>query len=131
MTNKELIDLAASVVKAHRIKDFLCGDVGSALLSQGGKVYLGVCADLGCSGFCAEQNAMGSMMTEGEYRIARIAAVWKDEAGCVHVLSPCGHCRQMMIDMDKANLKAEVILDQHKTVTLEDLLPRHTWWKKQ
>lgn len=131
MTNRELIDLSASVVKTRKTKHGLCGDVGSALLSQEGKVYLGVCADLGANGFCAEQNAMGSMMTDGHYRIAKIVAVWKDENDCVHVLSPCGHCRQMMMDMDKENLKTEVIMDHDKTVTLEELLPHHTWWKKQ
>lgn len=131
MTNKELIDLAASVVKTRKVGDILCGDVGSALLSEGGKVYLGVCADFGGSGFCAEMNAMGSMMTAGEYRIARIVAVWKNEDGIVHVLSPCGNCRQMMLNMDKENLKAEVILDLDKVVTLEELLPCHTWYKKQ
>jgi len=131
MTNRELIDLAASVVKTWKTKHGLCGDVGSALLSQEGKVYLGVCADLGCNGFCAEQNAMGSMMTAGEYRIAKIVAVWKDENDRLHVISPCGHCRQMMMDMDKENLKAEVILDHDRTVTLDELLPHHTWWKKQ
>lgn len=132
MTKKELIDLAASVVKTHRIKeDFLCGDVGSAVLAQTGKVYLGVCAALGGNGFCAEQNALGSMITDGEYRFMKVVAVWKDEKGVVHVLSPCGHCRQMMMDMDKDNLKAEVILDHDKTMTLEELLPHHTWWKKQ
>ena len=100
-------------------------------MSQEGKVYLGICASLGSAVFCAEQNAMGSMITEGQYRIAKIVAVWKDEDGCVHVISPCGHCRQMMMDLDKENLKTEIIMDHDKTVALEELLPHHTWWKKQ
>jgi hypothetical protein len=54
MTNTQLIALAASVVKTRKTQDSLCGDVGSAVLSQDGRVYLGVCADLGSSGFCAE-----------------------------------------------------------------------------
>jgi cytidine deaminase len=131
VTNEELISLAASVVNPRKTKHGLWGDVGSAVLSARGKVYLGVCADLGSYGFCAEQNAIGCMMTDGQVRIAKIVAVWKDEDGSVHVLSPCGHCRQMMMDLDEANLGAEVALDHDKTVTLEELLPHHTWWKKQ
>ena len=65
------------------------------------------------------------------YQIAKIVAVWKDNDDAVHVLSPCGNCRQMMLEMDEENLKAEVILDKDKTVLLEELLPYHSWWKKQ
>ena len=131
MTNDELIKKAATVVKTRKTKNGLFGDVGCALLSAKNKVYLGVCAASGSNVFCAEQNAIGSMVTDSVYRIAKIVAVWKDEHSDIHVLSPCGNCRQMMLEMDKENLKAEVILDKDKAVTLEELLPYHTWWKKQ
>jgi len=131
MTNSDLIKRAASVVKTRKTKNGLFGDVGCALLSVENKVYLGVCAASGSNVFCAEQNAIGSMITDSVYRIARIVAVWKDEQDDVHVISPCGNCRQIMLEMDRKNLGAEVILDYDKTVTLEELLPYHTWWKKQ
>ena len=51
--------------------------------------------------------------------------------GHVHVIAPCGNCRQMMKEMDEENLQAEVILDRDKTVRLEELLPYHDWWKRQ
>lgn len=131
MTNAELIKRAASVVKIRKTKHGIFGDVGCALLSVENKVYLGVCADSGSNVFCAEQNAIGSMITDAVYQIAKIVAVWKDEDGAVHVLSPCGNCRQIMLEMDEQNLKTEVILDKDKTVLLEELLPYHSWWKKQ
>jgi len=131
MTNQELIAQAASVVNARRTNRGLFADVGCALLSVEGKLYLGVCADSGSNVFCAEQNAMGSMITDGVYRIAKIVAVWMDEQGTVHVISPCGNCRQMMLEIDEGNLDTEVILDHDKIVTLEALLPYHNWWKKQ
>lgn len=131
MKNDELIQQAAAVVKPRKTKGGLFADVGCALLSAEDKVYLGVCADSGSNVFCAEQNAIGSMIADGVYRIAKIVAVWKDEEGTVHVLSPCGNCRQMMLEIDEGNLAAEVILDRDKTVTLAELLPYHDWWKKQ
>lgn len=131
MTNKELIDLAASIVKTRKTKNGHFADVGCALLSVEGKIYLGVCAASGSNVFCAEQNAIGSMITDGVYRIAKIVAVWKNEQGEVHVISPCGNCRQMILEMDRENLQTEVILDYDKTMMLEELLPHHTWWKKQ
>ena len=131
MPNEQLIQRAASVVKTRKTKNGLFADVGCALLSAENNVYVGVCAASGANVFCAEQNAIGSMITDAVYRIAKIVAVWKDEQGDVFVISPCGNCRQMMLKMDEENLKAEVILDKDKTVLLEELLPHHSWWKKQ
>jgi cytidine deaminase len=74
---------------------------------------------------------MGAMITDGTYRIAKVVATWKDEHGHVHVIAPCGNCRQMMKEMDEENLHTEVILDRDKTVRLEELLPYHDWWKRQ
>jgi cytidine deaminase len=130
MTNEELIRRAAAVIKTRKTKNGLFGDVGCALLSAENKVYVGVCAASGSNVFCAEQNAIGSMVTDAVYRIAKIVAVWKDEHDNIHVISPCGNCRQMMKEMDQENLNAEVILDHDKTVRLEELLPYHDWWKK-
>jgi cytidine deaminase len=130
MTNDELIKRAALVVKTWKTENGLFGDVGCALLSIEEKVYVGVCADSGSNTLCAEQNAIGSMITDGVYQVAKTAAVWKDENDRVHVLSPCGNCRQMLLEMDRKNLGAEVILDRDKIVSLEELLPYHDWWKK-
>lgn len=46
MSNEELIEIAASIVESMRIKDFLIGDVGCALESDSGHIYLGVCTDV-------------------------------------------------------------------------------------
>jgi len=131
MTNEEMIERAASVIRTRKTQSGLFGDVGCALLSSENKLYLGVCADSGANVFCAEQNAMGAMITDGTYRIAKVVAVWKDGDGHVHVIAPCGNCRQMMKEMGEENLQAEVILDRDKTVRLEELLPYHDWWKRQ
>lgn len=130
MTNEELIAKAASVIKLKKTKSGQFGDVGSALLADNGKIYMGICADVGSNAVCAERTAIGTMMTEGEYKIKKIVAVWKDESGSEYVIPPCGNCRQYMRDIDAGNLETEVVLDKAKLVKLKDLLPYHDWWQK-
>lgn len=132
ISNQEMIEKAASVVNSKQIGDFMVGDVGCALLSDAGNLYLGVCIDVGSSmGFCAEHNAIGSMVTAGEYKIKKIVAVWKDEEGAVYVLSPCGRCREFMRQIHADNItETEVILDIDKVVKLAALLPYHDWFHK-
>ena len=129
--NRTLIREAASVIKSKRVKGSLFADVGCALLSRNNQLYYGVCVDSGSNTFCAETAAITAMITNGEYEIKRIAAVWKDEAGSVFVIPPCGNCRQLMRETDESNLEAEIILDADKKVILKDLLPYYDWWKKQ
>jgi cytidine deaminase len=131
MKNEALIEMAASLVSPRKTNDTLMGDVGCALVTDQGNVYLGVCIDTSSGmGFCAEHNAIGSMVTEKEFVIEKIVAVWKDENGDVYVIPPCGRCREFMRQVNEANLETEVILDKDKTAKLKELLPYHDWWQK-
>ncbi len=131
MTNQELIKKAASVINSKKVGEHTIGNVGSVLISESGKVYLGVCIDTSSSlGFCAERNAVGSMITAGEYKVKKMVVVWKDDKGAAFILSPCGSCREFMRQIDKQNLETDVILDKNKVVKLKDLLPYYDWWKK-
>jgi cytidine deaminase len=129
MTNDELIAAAAAILRPHRTKEGrLFGDVGAAVLSKAGKVYTGVCVDTPGWGLCAERSAMAAMITQGEYEVAKIVAVWRDEAtGRLHVLPPCGTCREFMRQVDASNLDAEVVLGREETQKLRQLLPQHEW----
>lgn len=130
MTNKELIEKAASVVNARKWGESLVGDVGCALLTEQGNIYTGVCIDTPSgTGFCAEAAAIGAMATAGEARIKKIVAVWKkgDE---VYVVSPCGRCRLFISQADKGNLETEVVLSDEKSVPLKELLPYYDWYQK-
>ncbi len=131
MTNRELIKKAMAVAKTKQTKVGLFADVGCALLSGKGKVYLGVCVASGSNIFCAEQIAIGQMITNGESKIKKIVAVWKDEKGVIFVISPCGNCRQFMRETDESNLETEVVLDKDKSVQLRGLLPYYNWWQRQ
>lgn len=131
MTSEDLIKKAASVINSRENKNTSIGDVGCALITDKDNVFTGVCIDTGSSmGFCAEHNAIGSMITEKEYVIKKIVAVWKDEEDDLYVIPPCGRCREFMCQIDKANLETEVILDKNKTVKLKELLPYYDWWQK-
>lgn len=67
------------------------------------------------------------MVTAGEYQIARIVAVWRDEQGRLYVLPPCGRCREFIRQIDPGNLDTEVILGPDRSARLRDLLPAWEW----
>ncbi|WP_198545961.1 cytidine deaminase family protein [Actinacidiphila yeochonensis] len=128
MTNDELIAAAQAVLNPHRVGDRLFGDVGSALVTDAGGLYSGVCIDTGSgTGFCAEHAAVAAMVTAREYRIAKVVAVWRNDEGVLHVLPPCGRCREFMRQIDPANLDSEVVLGRRRTASLRDLLPASDW----
>lgn len=123
-----MIGAAAGVINPKMVGDRLFGDVGCALVTAGGNVYRGVCIDTASgTGFCAEHGAIAAMVTAGEYRIRKIVAVWKDEAGVAYVLPPCGRCREFIRQIDEDNLETDVVLGKNETSKLRDLLPRNEW----
>jgi len=128
MTNEELIKIAEGTLNPKVVGDRLFGDVASTLITDKGNLYSGVCIDTGSgTGFCAEHSAIAAMVTAGEYKIARIVAVWRDDDGVTYVLPPCGRCREFIRQIDENNLEAEVVLGKDKVVKLRDLLPYNEW----
>jgi cytidine deaminase len=129
VTNEMLIEKAKSVVNPKEFGEHMVGDVGAALVTDQGHIYLGVCMDINSGiGFCAEHSAIAAMVTAGEYRIQKIVAVWKDSEGRTYILSPCGRCREFIRQIHQDNLQTEVILDADKVIRLADLLPYHDWF---
>ena len=120
----DLIQAAQAVLRPHRVGDRLFADVGAALDTVTGQRHVGVCIDTPSgTGFCAEHAAIAAMVTAGEYRVARIVAVWRNEQGDLHVLPPCGRCREFISQIDPTNLETEVILGAERSVALRELLP--------
>ncbi len=125
MTNQELIAAARALVNPRTISHgCTVGDVGCALISENGSLYVGVCIDMPCGmGFCAEHTAIAAMITHGEQRIKKIVAVGADGT----VLPPCGRCREFMRQVDMHNMdQTEVVLGADRSVKLRELLP-HAW----
>ena len=120
ITDNELVERAKSVIKPRKIRhEFTVGDVGCALVTEKGNVYLGVCMDVACGiGFCAEHAAIAAMVTNGEQKIKKIVAVTKDG-----IIPPCGRCREFMKQIHIGNLKAGIIVGKNKVVKLRELLP--------
>jgi cytidine deaminase len=121
ISNEELIEKAKSVLKPRKIKHgFTVGDVGCALITDKGNVYLGVSIDTcGGMGFCAEDSAIAAMVTHGEHIIKKIVAVVENGIP----ISPCGRCREFKRQIHEENIDAEVVIGKNKSVKLKDLLP--------
>ena len=118
---KNLYDTAKAVVNPQKISAQICsGGVGAAVLTRNGNIYTGVNIDTDCSlGMCAERNAVSTMITAGEFEIAKIVAVNKKG----QVLPPCGACREFMMQLKTAS-DIEVLVDNNGTVVkLKDLMP--------
>ena len=123
-----LYNEARKVQNDRTVSPFIdAGGVAAALLSAGGNIYVGVCIDTASSlGMCAERSAIAAMLTHGESKIDKVVAVMPDG----NVGSPCGACREFMMQLDKDSGNIEILLDKDtkNTVFLRDLLP--DWWGK-
>ncbi|HET8680918.1 MAG TPA: cytidine deaminase [Micromonosporaceae bacterium] len=127
-SNDDLINSAQVVLNPRVVAGRLFGDVGSTLVTAGGNRYSGVCIDTGGgTGFCAEHSAIAAMVTAGEYRIAKIVAVWRSEDGVLYVIPPCGRCREFIRAVDPGNLDTEVVLGRDRSAPLRQLLPLTEW----
>jgi cytidine deaminase len=131
-SNEAMIHKAAAIINPRKLGDYLIGDVGCALITEANNLYLGVCIDMMSGiGFCAEHSAIAAMVTAGEFKIQKVVAVWKNELGDIHIVSPCGRCREFMRQIHPDNIHyTDVILGLDKVVKLEGLLPHHTWYEK-
>lgn len=121
MTIKELINAAYSVAGVYKpSKECESGSVGAAVLTKDGNIYTGICIDTSCSlGFCAEHAAIAEMLKHKESRVIMVVAVTDKK----EIIPPCGRCRELLAQVNDDNMKAKVIINQNKTVTLRDLLP--------
>lgn len=91
----QLVEAAISVLKAnfHPKKH----QIGCAMLGSSGKIYTAVNIQSSIYGPCAEVVALGSAIADGERNIVSIVAVKKVENN-YPVISPCGSCRQLILD---------------------------------
>ncbi len=124
-----LYEKATEVQNGRRISPFVdAGGVGAAILTKAGNIYVGVCIDTACSlGMCAERNAIANMITNGESEIDKVVAVMTDGS----VGSPCGACRELMMQLSKNSRDIEILTDKesYATVRLGELMP--DWWGRK
>lgn len=119
----ELIEAARPFVGKMSLgrKDFSAGSVAAAIRSKSGHIYTGVCVHVTCGlGFCAEHAAVAEMLKGRETEIEMVVAI--DDDG---LLAPCGRCRELMVQINRANFGAKVIMSGGSILTLRELLPMH------
>lgn len=97
----------------------------AVVVSESDNVFFGVNIKADCGlGFCAERNAISTMLTLGETKIKYIICV--DRTLCPRL--PCGACREFISQINPENLEANVLtcVYPQKMTKVKDLLPE--WW---
>ena len=122
-----MLEAAKAVQNDRKVSDYVeAGCVAAAIRSASGRIYTGVCVDTASTlGICAERNAIFQMLTAGENRLERVAAVMPNgKCG-----APCGACRELMVQlMPDAYRDVQILMyaETGRTVTLGELTPE--WW---
>lgn len=132
--DRDALIAAARQVRTNAHARFSNYLVGAAVLDETGAVHLGCNVENASypEGICAETNAIGSMVSAGGKRIAAIAVVGGADAAASHAIAaevgactPCGGCRQRILEFADADTKiylGDDAGDVH-TYSVEDLLP--------
>jgi cytidine deaminase len=118
--DQQLIDLARDLIVRRYREGY--HHIAAALRTTAGNVFTGVHLEayVGRIAVCAEAVALGAAATAGDTDIAVVVAV--NELGAI--VSPCGMCRELLLDYAPA---AQVILaeqDEPMLLPLAELLPR-------
>ena len=103
--------------------------VGAALLGKNGVVYKG--CNIENASYtptnCAERTAFFKAISEGQYEFEAIAIVGgAEDAEKLSVCSPCGVCRQVMMefcDPDTFEVVLGTSQEDYQVYTLKELLP--------
>ncbi len=96
--------------------------VAAAVRAASGRIYLGLSVE-GIHGPCAEPVAIGAAVTAGDSKIETMVAV-SSNGRAYNVLSPCGNCRQLLLDY-APEAEAIVVFQEGRLarLTAEECLP--------
>ena len=122
MTYEEMIKSAEEASK-NSYSPYSKFAVGACILTENDKIYTGCNFENSSFGLtiCAERNAIGSAIADGERKIKAIAIYSPNMDNC----TPCGACRQVLNEF-KSDKGIDVIVkikDGIKVYTLAELLP--------
>jgi cytidine deaminase len=116
---------AATDVRQHAHAPYSGYRVGAAVLDETGRIHTGCNVENAAypEGTCAEENAIGSMVAAGGKRIVAIAAV--GGATDIEACTPCGGCRQRILEFADENTRIILIGEDGRTdsYTIDALLP--------
>lgn len=124
MMLEELLDRAKSA-RAHAYAPYSKFKVGAALLTKDGRVFAGCNVENASYGLCncAERTAFFSAMAAGCRRdeFAALAVVGDTDGP----ITPCGACRQVIIELGGPNLKIRLgnLRGETRDTTAREQLP--------
>lgn len=123
----ELIEAARAVLLRH-YRPFW-HTVGAALRSRDGRIWTGVHlgATVGRLSICAEAVALGRVVMDGDGTIECAVAVRHpkpdESVRDIAVVSPCGACRENLMDYDPQAMVIVPTADGLRRVPVRSLLP--------
>ena len=125
---QELIDIAIAQL-SYSYTPYSHFKVGAALLGKNGQIYTG--CNIENAAYtptnCAERTAFFKAVSEGEREFEAICIVGGPEGKLTDYASPCGVCRQVMMEFCSPK-EFQIILakgkEDYKIYRLEELLPQ-------
>jgi cytidine deaminase len=98
--------------------------VGAAVVADDGQIYDGCNIESASYGLtcCAERVGMFNAIAHGAKPVGLAVTCLKGDLADPNSLTPCGACRQVMLDLMGA--EAPVIIDRLGEFTVGDLLPK-------
>ncbi len=121
MTYEELMEKAIEVSKNAYVP-YSKFPVGACVLTENNKTYCGCNFENSSYGLtiCAERNAIGSAIADGERKIKAIAIYSPKMDKCM----PCGACRQVISEFAEPDtVVLHKIGEEVKSYTIHELLP--------
>lgn len=123
MTYKKLMKKAIEVSK-NSYSPYSKFAVGACVLAESGKTYTGCNFENGSLGMtiCAERNAIGCAIANGERKIKAVAIYSPNQDNC----TPCGACRQVLHEFCNKDEELDIIVyvnNEIKVYNLAYLLP--------
>lgn len=121
-TYEELMEKAIEVSK-NSYSPYSKFPVGACVLTESGKTYCGCNFENSSFGMtiCAERNAIGTAIANGDKKIEAIAIYSPIQDNC----TPCGACRQVLSEFCE-NDETDIIVkigQELKVYKLKELLP--------
>ena len=122
MATTELIDLAIETSKQAYVL-YSHFPIGAVLVANDGSIYTGVNIENASFSLtnCGERTAIFKAVSEGQRDFSELIVYGETE----RPISPCGACRQVMVEFFKPDLKVTLVAKDKTTVemTVGELLP--------
>ena len=124
--NREDIEIAKRA-RFNACSPYSNFQVGSALRTKSGKVYMGCnIENHGIQGICSERTAFAKALSEGEREFESITVVGAPKGQePTEKCMPCGYCRQFMSEFVDGDFKICVVDkdDNVEELSIDELLP--------